>query len=220
VDNGVSRAGVANILSLCYNDAQFRNGGGYCNLVTRNASTGALTVNNSYINLATDIVRGYEYNLRYSNDIGTGKLSVEAMATNYTQQANKLFAADPLDDTNGTIGTPKWSGALDVKYTVKGWTVYYGMEWVGKTSSYEYLGEDAATSTYKFDTPNYFLHSVSLKYADSVGKWSVTGGVRNVADKNPPSISAGYYNRVGNAALYSGYDMLGRTFFMNFSKSF
>jgi iron complex outermembrane receptor protein len=220
VDNGVSRAGVANILSLCYNDAQFRNGGGYCNLVTRNASTGALTVNNSYINLATDIVRGYEYNLRYSNDIGTGKLSVEAMATNYTQQANKLFAADPLDDTNGTIGTPKWSGALDVKYTVKGWTVYYGMEWVGKTSSYEYLGEDAATSTYKFDTPNYFLHSVSLKYADSVGKWSVTGGVRNVADKNPPSISAGYYNRVGNAALYSGYDMLGRTFFMNVSKSF
>ncbi|RZJ09489.1 MAG: TonB-dependent receptor [Rubrivivax sp.] len=220
VDNGVSRIGTASILSLCYDDPAFRTGGGFCRLVTRDPANNALSVNNSYVNLATDMVRGYDYTLRYTNDVGIGKLRVEATATQYTQQANKLFADDPLDDVNNTVGSPKWSGALDVKYTVKGWTAYYGMEWVGKTSSYEYLEEDPATSTYKFNTPNYFLHSASLKYSDSVGKWSVTAGVRNIGDKNPPRISAGYYNRIGNAALYSGYDLLGRRVFMNFTKSF
>jgi len=105
------------------------------------------------------------------------------------------------------------------------------MEWVGKTSSYEYYQRrstsaaqaalyDPATSIYQMRTPNYFLHSLSMKYSDSVGKWSATVGVRNIADKTPPTISQGYANRVGNAPLYSGYDYLGRRFFMNVSKTF
>ncbi|HEY8876014.1 MAG TPA: TonB-dependent receptor [Roseateles sp.] len=220
VNDGVSRVGTGTILTKCYDDPQFRNGGSFCRLVTRDPGNGALTVNNSYVNLATDIVRGYDYNLRYTNDIGTGKLRVNVSATQYKSQASKLFADDPLDETNNTVGSPKWSGALDVNYTIKGWTVYYGMEYVGKTSSYEYLEEDPATSKYKFDTPNYFLHSLSLSYSDSVSKWKVTGGVRNLADKKPPMISAGYYNRIGNAPLYSGYDILGRRFFLNVSKTF
>ncbi|KAK6027493.1 TonB-dependent receptor [Ostertagia ostertagi] len=220
VDNGVSRAGVANILTLCYDDPKFRAGGGYCNLITRNATTNALTVNNSYINLSTDVVRGYDYNLRYTNDVGIGKLRVELQATEYHSQASKIFTTDPLTESNGRVSVPRWSGALDVKYTVKGWTAYYGTEWVGKTSSYAYYGEDPATSRYKMDTPNYFLHSMSLSYSDSVSKWKTTVGVRNIADKTPPSVSSGFTNRAGNAPLYSGYDYFGRRFFMNVSKSF
>lgn len=231
VDNGVSRAGASNILTLCYDDPAFKSGGSYCKLVTRNPGNNALTVNNSYINLSTDVVRGYDYNIRYTNDVGIGKLRVELSATEYHSQASRLFATDPLTESNGRVGVPRWSGALDVKYTVKGWTGYYGMEWVGKTSSYEYYQRAATTaataalynpdtSIYQMRTPSYFLHSMSLKYSDSVGKWSATVGVRNLADKTPPSISSGYANRVGNAALYSGYDYYGRRFFMNVSKAF
>ena len=50
--------------------------------------------------------------------------------------------------------------------------------------------------------------------SDSYG---VTLGVRNLFDKEPPQISSGAYNRVGNAPLYSGYDYLGRSFFINVS---
>jgi len=220
VDNGVSRIGTGSILTLCYDDPQFRSGGGFCRLVTRDPGSNALSVNNSYVNLATDIVRGYDYNLRYTTDVGIGQLRVNMQATQYRQQANKLFATDPLDDTNNTVGTPKWSGALDVNYKVKAWNFYYGMEWVGKTSSYSYLEEDPATSIYKFDTPDYFLHSVSVSYSDTANKWKATLGVRNVADAKPPAISSGFYNRVGNAPLYSGYDYLGRRVFMSLSKTF
>jgi len=50
--------------------------------------------------------------------------------------------------------------------------------------------------------------------------WTVTAGVRNLLNEDPPTISSGYYNRVGNAPLYSGYDYLGRTAFVNLTKSF
>ncbi|MBV8037503.1 TonB-dependent receptor, partial [Roseateles sp.] len=191
VDNGVSRVTTGSILTLCYDDPAFRKGGGFCNLITRDQNTGALTVNNSYINLATDVVRGYDYNLRYTNDVGIGKLRVNMSATEYHSQASKVFATDPLTQNNGRIGLPRWSGALDVNYAVKGWNVYYGMEWVGKTSSYEYYQRRNPTSTaynpdtsiYKLNTPDYFLHSVSLSYSDSVSKWKTTVGVRNLADK-------------------------------------
>jgi iron complex outermembrane receptor protein len=232
VDNGVSRAGVASILALCYDDPAFRTtGGGYCSLISRASGNNALTVNNSYINLSTDVVRGYDYNIRYTNDVGIGKLRVNLSATEYHSQAGKVFSTDALTESNGRVGVPRWSGALDVNYAAKGWTAYYGMEWVGKTSSYEYYQRqsttaatralyDPATSIYQMRTPNYFLHSLSLSYSDSVSKWKTTVGVRNINDKTPPSISSGYANRVGNAPLYSGYDYLGRRFFMNVSKSF
>lgn len=221
VDNGVSRAGTANILQRCYDSPGFRQAGGFCRLVdARNPTSNALTVNDSYVNLATDIARGFDYTAQYTNEIGSGKLKIDLTLTEYRSQAYKLFAEDALDDTNGNVGTPKWSGQLDVKYTFKNWSAFYSMEWVDKTSSYAYYEEDPATSRFKLNTPSYFLHSVSLTYSDSVNKWKATLGVRNLLDKKPPVISSGVYNRVGNAPLYSGYDYLGRRLFVDVSKTF
>ncbi|MCY7387216.1 MAG: hypothetical protein LH481_03995, partial [Burkholderiales bacterium] len=118
----------------------------------------------------------------------------------------------------GLLGAPKMTGTLTLQYKVKGWTGQYGVDWVGKTNSYDFYVENPATSTFKLDTPNYFLHSYSVQYAGD--KWSATLGVRNAEDKKPPSISQGVINRVGNAPLYSGYDYVGRTFFVNVNKSF
>jgi iron complex outermembrane recepter protein len=220
VNNGVARAGAANILNRCYNDVEFRSGGGFCRLVAaRNPSSQALTVNDSFVNLATDKVSGVDFTGRYTTDIGVGKLRVNMNVTRFNSQANQLFADDPIDEVNGTINSPKYSGTLDFNYTVKEWRFYYGLDWVGKMSSYEYLDEDPATSTFKLDVPNYYLQTVSVRY--KANKWEVTAGVRNIADVKPPTISAqSVYNRVGNAPLYSGYDYVGRTGFLTLSASF
>ena len=220
VDNGVSRAGALNILNLCYDDPEFRNGGGFCRLVNaRDPALFNLTVNDSYVNLATDVVKGRDYTARYTNDIGNGKLRVNVNITEFTSQANKLFSTDPLDETNGIVGSPKWSGTLDATYEVKGWRFYYGLNYIGKMDSYEYLGEDPATSTYKLNTPQYFTHTVSVGY--KADKWDITVGVRNLLDEKPPVISAqAGYNRVGNAPLYSGFDYVGRRLYLNASKTF
>jgi iron complex outermembrane recepter protein len=221
VDNGVASIGGASILNRCYDDPQFRSGGSFCRLVGARTSTNGLTITNGFINLSTDVVKGFDFTARYTNPIGAGRLRINTSITKYESQANKLFADDPIDEVNGTIANPSWSGAMDVNYAVKNWNFYYGLEWVGKTSSYEYRGEDPAISTYKLDTGNYFLHSASVRYADPVAKWSVTFGVRNIADIKPPVISAqAGLNRIGNAPLYSGYDYTGRRFFLSMSMSF
>jgi outer membrane receptor protein involved in Fe transport len=220
VDNGVARAGTLNILARCYDDPQFRAGGGFCRLVDpRNTTTNQLTVNDSFVNLATDRVKGIDYTARYTNNVGIGKLRLNLSITKFKSQASQLFSDDPIDEVNGTLTSPKYSGTLDVNYTVQDWRFYYGVDWVGSQSSYEYLGQDPATSTYKLSVPNYYLQTVAVSYKGS--KWDITAGVRNVANVKPPSISAqAGYNRVGNAPLYSGYDYVGRTMYMNLSKTF
>ncbi len=220
VDNGVSRIGGANILTRCYDDPQFRTGGGFCRLVqARNPSSQALTVKDGFVNLATDVVKGYDLNARYTNSLGPGKLRVNLSATMYKSQSNKLFPEDALDDVNGTLNNPKWSGSVDVNYEVKAWRFFYGIDWIGSMSSYQFLDEDPETSTYKLSVPAYLLQTAAVRY--KADKWEATVGVRNLADKKPPLISAqAGYNRVGNAPLYSGYDYVGRTFYVNVTKSF
>ncbi|MEI2428721.1 TonB-dependent receptor [Lysobacter yananisis] len=220
VENGVSRIGGAEILSRCYSDPQFRNGGSFCRLVDpRAAGNGALTVHDSYINLATDRVRGLDFTARYVRDIGPGTLRTTVQATHFLEQASKLFAEDELEDYNGNIGAPSWTATLDATYEWKNWKVRYGLEWVDSMQSYGYYELDRATSSYKMHTEDYYLSHLSVQH--KWDKWSVTGGVRNLFDAEPKKISdSDQYYRVGNGPLYSGYDYLGRSFFLNVQASF
>jgi outer membrane receptor protein involved in Fe transport len=68
------------------------------------------------------------------------------------------------------------------------------------------------------DTPSYTRHNLSMEY--KADKWAVIVGVRNIENKEPPPISQGFANRRGNAALYSGFDYVGRTWFVNGQYSF
>lgn len=213
VDNGVDRVGTGNILSLCYAQPNFSSP--YCRLVTRApaGSNRALSVNNSYVNVSTDVVKGYDITLRYVRNIWEGTFRGNLVYTHYSEQANKLFPDDPLESFNGVIGAPKNTSVMDLSYTWKKWRVRYGMEYIGKMSSYEFFEEDPATSTYKMDTPSYMRHNLSTEY--KADKWSVIVGVRNIEDKEPPPISQGFANRVANAPLYSGFDYVGRTWFVS-----
>ena len=217
VSNGVSRIGSA-ILGRCYDDPDFRAGGSYCKLVTREAGSNALSYLNSSINLATDLVRGIDYTARYTRNIGPGKFRANLSVTHFKEQSSKLFPDDPLDDTNGLFTAPRNTATLDLNYTYQAWTVRYGLDWVGKQSSYDYYEEDPKTSIFKLSVPDYYLHAMSVRYKGD--KWEAVAGVRNLTDKTPPNISSGVISRVGNAPLYSGYDYYGRMFFLNVNKSF
>ncbi len=220
VNDGVSRAGTSSILSRCYDSVGFKDAGGFCRLVNRAPGLNSLTVNDSYVNLATDVVKGYDFTARYATNVSDGKLRVNLNATRFDEQASKLFDTDSLVDVNGTVTNPKWTANLDVNFTSKDWTYYWGLDYIGVTDSYAYYGLAKTTSSYKFDTPAYFKHNVSVKYKDPVQKWEVVAGVRNLTNIKPPMISQGAYSRVGNAVLYSGYDYFGRTLFLNVNKSF
>lgn len=221
VENGVAQMGAGYILTQCYNGtpADFAANNGLCRLITRNANN-SLTVQNGYFNLSTDKVRGLDFTARYVRDIGPGEFRATALVSKFLEQSSKVFEADPLVDYNGLVNNPEMTASLDMSYKVRSWRFRYGAEWVDSMSSYEYYGEDPATSLYKLSVPSYLLHSASVQYSGD--KWSVTAGARNITDKTPPTVSngAGVWNTVGNSPLYSGYDYFGRAYFVNVTKSF
>lgn len=213
INNGVDQAGYSEILSRCYNDPDFRDGGGFCRFVTRDPVTAQLTVSDSYTNLATQISRGLEITQRYEQDLGPGSLLIDISWIRYYQQSQKLFADDELEKLNGTLEFPEYSANGYISYTWDDWRITYGIDWISSMDSYDYLMEAEGNSFYDFEVPSYFEHRISLRY--QAASWETTVGVRNLTNEVPPTISSGYYNRVGNAPLYSGYDYVGREAFIN-----
>ena len=220
VDGQIDRIGGAAILQRCYDDPQFRSGGGFCNLVAPRTSGGTLQVLDNFINIATQIAEGFDYTVRYNREIGTGELKVDLRATQYRVQDSKLFPEDPFDKNNGTLFSPEWVGDLDARYEWKEWTLRYGLTYVGAMDSYAFFEEDPKTSVFDLATGEYMTHNMSVKYK-SKNKWEVLVGVRNLTDEEPKKFSAGVTSlRQGDALLYSGYDFFGRTAFLTVSKTF
>lgn len=223
IDNGVTQAGAREILNRCYDDVNFRSGGGYCRLIDPRGDGNKLTVYDSYINLASETVRGVDWNARYDVTVGPGDLLVNLRVSQFLEQNNRLFADDAWEKLNGTIEYPEWSGQIDLDYRVGVWTARWSTEWIGEMDSYEYIFEDKEANQentgYDFDVPNYFVHDLSVQY-ENESNWVITTGIRNVGDKTPPIISTGYYNRVGSSPLYSAYDYVGRQYFLNVKYAF
>ncbi|RPD86429.1 TonB-dependent receptor [Luteimonas sp. 100069] len=222
VDNGVARLSGQNVMNLCYDSqpADFNSDAGQCSLVTRGVNN-TMSVTSGYVNISESLVRGWDFTARFVREIGPGSFRTTARLSNYLTQAGRTFPTDPLRNTTGTVAQPQYAGDVDFSYSVQKWLVRYGLEWVGSTNDYDYYETYFDTDyrpLYLLETGNYFLSNLSVQYRGD--DWSATVGARNLADKEPPMISAGWGNRIGNAPLYSGYDYLGRTFFFNLSKSF
>ena len=208
VDNGISQLTSATIQSQCYDSVEFR-ANAICSLLTRSTTAPyQLQVTTGYVNISTSALRGIDYTARFTADVGPGSLRLGAQVTQFLERYNQTLPTDPQVELTGLLAFPKFTGVFDGAYTIGDVTLRYGVEWVGKTDSSEYLGADA---TYDFRAPDYWLHSASVNFRTK--KLDFSFGVRNLLDTDPPFISSGGYNRVGNALLYSGYDFSGRTFF-------
>jgi iron complex outermembrane recepter protein len=230
VDNGVSSLGGATILGRCYGAVEFDPNDGFCRFVTRDANN-VLTVTSGFINLSTDVVKGFEFTGRLSSEILGGRFTLNANVTKYTEQSDRLFAEEFLLDSNGTLNTPDWVGTFDATYRSGPVTVRYGLSWVDSSSGTLELNATSRITGLVNQTtlqnlrdsvinevPDYFLHSLSAQF-NIAEKYELTVGVRNMFDKEPPRVTSNV-TTVGNAPLYSGYDFVGRTFFVNTSFKF
>ena len=225
VDNGVSSLGGGTILSRCYSDPNFDPTAGFCRFVQRDVNN-ALTVTSGFVNLSTDVVKGFEFTGRASTDLLGGRLTFNANVTKYTEQSDRLFADEILLDSNGTLNVPDWVGSFDATYRTGPLNLRYGLTWSKgsrgtaefnstsrQTGVVDQANVTALNESYILEVPDYFLHSLSAQLNVSE-KFEFTFGVRNLLDKDPPKVTS-FYTVIGNAPLYSGYDYTGRQFFVN-----
>ncbi|MDP3403610.1 MAG: TonB-dependent receptor, partial [Brevundimonas sp.] len=224
IDNGVSQVGSAFILNQCYTSsaADFAARSGYCAFVERAPVTNSLTVTNGYVNIATNVVEGIDYNLRYRNSFGPGDFLVNLNVTQYLERYNQLFPTDPTFTSVGRLGTPEFSASLNVQYSWDQWTVFWGTEWIDATTEEDDYFRRNGSSLKSFgidsDLEEYYLHSASVRWGND--DLSLVMGVRNVFDVDPPTGTGYWVGGIGNSPTYSGYDHFGRTLFINVAKSF
>ncbi|WP_082539658.1 MULTISPECIES: TonB-dependent siderophore receptor [unclassified Caulobacter] len=222
VKNEVTQLGAQTIVNQCYKSLSFPKDR-LCGLFTRNAGSHLITtVTNNYINIAEQINRGIDLTVQYGVDLPWDiRMTTELQSTWQLKDTEAKFA-DNVVDLNGFVGDPDWSGQLNLSFRKGDWTGFWGVDMVGKASDAETEVDTNPTGTlfYKIHTEFTAYHNVSLR--KQFEGWSITGGVSNLFDEQPPAVTLaqGKYNTVGTSVLSSQYDYLGRRAFLNIKAHF
>ncbi|WP_310467250.1 TonB-dependent receptor [Sphingomonas sp.] len=226
------------ILNLCYGADDFPDNV-YCQFIgpregPDGVRPGALTtLDNPFLNVSRQTTKGIDFNARYATPLFGGRFQTQLQATRMLEQGLEIFDGAGLFDYNGTLGYPgfgsgpKWTGSLDTRFITGPLTFRWGVEYVGPASA-DKLVEDTFIGGQlvetDLDAEKYFEHGISVQY-----KWrnvgQITLGISNLFNEKPPTISdsldtAGQYFRIGNSFGGGPYDYIGRSVFLNITKTF
>jgi outer membrane receptor protein involved in Fe transport len=248
VKDEVSTLGLT-ILNLCYNeDPGTFPGGNYCPYINGRNPLGTaypgtiISFQNPYLNLSQQVASGIDFNARFATPLfGNFRLIAQGQATRMLHQQLEVFQGSGLFEYNGTLGYPgfgsgpKWTANLDTRIETGPWTFRWGVEYIGRSSAEGLVtqglyppngGTGVPGQPYTEDlvAEAYWEHGVSVRYQmRNFGQ--ITVGVKNLFDEKPPTISdsqdpAGQYFRIANYFGGGPYDYLGRSVFVNITKTF
>ena len=237
VKDEVDQVGGARIISLCYESDfgfAFGNTDPLCSLFDRSGvGQGIDNVRDSFINIASQRNRGYDFAARYSVDSGVGNLTFDLTAARQIEDFQALFE-DTAEDFNGQVGDPQWVGESRITLERDKWSFFWGATYIGTSSSedeFDQRNEFGQTFVtvrgvdYKAElgTNAVWYHAFSTQYDFDSGLIA-RFGVANAFDKRPPQLSlpqtGGEFSLAGNALIASQYDPLGRRFFLNLTMTF
>lgn len=231
INDQVTQLGPQNILAGCYSGAVFPNG--FCDLFVRNPGVGAgafniATVTDNYINVSQQATHGIDITLRYEHEFNFGDLSIDLSATHTMEDVILIFGPGVssgfnTNDFGGTIGDPEWVGDATIQLRRGDFTYSWFVDYIGATDNevlfpaeVDYFGRDARIIN---STDDWLSHDFSVRWRGD--KATITGGVLNAFDAQPPVISDGAGQRLQNFALAATqYDLRGRTFFLRLGYEF
>jgi iron complex outermembrane receptor protein len=221
VNDEVAKLGAGNIVVSCYNSETFPTDP-LCSQFTRQAGTNLIqTVKDNYLNVASQLNRGIDLTVDYGYEFDFGKLNINLQSTWQLEDKVELFAGNSVD-TNGDVGEPDWSGAMNIRFDRGDWTGFWSIDAIGKGSEAEDIGDTNAAKTiaYKVHTEFTAYHSLSLR--KKMDQLSVLVGVANLFAENPPAVTQGLgqFSNQGKSVLASQYDYFGRRAFVNITKRF
>ena len=197
----------------------------------------------SFINRDLERTRGFDYNMRYSQQVSVfdQPLRIDVFLTTHRLlERYSLFlesSEDPVEiDRHSDWWYPRWRHSLAFAFQMYDWRAVWSTRIIGPQGIDPGLEDDWADAfDVNFsdtclgppddllcrdveDAPRYYEHSFSLNYSGV--RMYVGLGISNVLDTEPPLVNGSYVTTLSNHPLGTGYDMLGRTFFLNFSYAF
>jgi iron complex outermembrane receptor protein len=190
------------------------------------------SVDASFVNIGLETSQGIDLNTRLGFDIGGWDATWTNAVTFQTERDEQIFAEDPIDDLVDDFGVPdtRWSSVVSVARD--NWEFVWALRYISDTHTSTVASIDAECDSFDDSTEiagttptapvctadEGWYNDLAATY--SADRWSVSAGVNNVADEQPPIVdmSAGS-NRLGRVTS-SGYDQFGRTFFVTATYGF
>ncbi|PHY21534.1 TonB-dependent receptor [Caulobacter sp. BP25] len=214
VHDAIASQSATQILSLCA-----QRGGVFCNLVTRDPSTGAITnLLQGVQNLAEVKTSGVDSTLRYefSTDLGrfAAVLDTSYLESFKTTSPNPAGGAAIVDERAGKGDQPRstyphWKGQASFSWTGGAWNALWRGRYIGSTTDVANAVKDAKTKAI-------FYNDLEGGYQFDKRDASISIGVSNIFDKAPP---ASYANAPINYDIYT-YDARGRFGYVRVSAKF
>jgi iron complex outermembrane receptor protein len=217
----------------CYNSADFPTDQ-LCTLFTRDPDTQIIdTIQDNYINIAKQKNYGLDLTVRYGRDLPWDvRMTADLQATWQFKDSKQIF--ETITDLNGFVGDPDFTAIASLAFQKDDWTVFWGVDMVGKASDAEEDSDGAPRSpqtssdglhNYKTFTEFTAYHSLAVRktFGEDL---EVLAGVANVFDEAPPAVSRDAQPGVfgggqkGVSFLGSQYDFIGRRFHMSVTKRF
>lgn len=235
IEDEVGTLEAGQIVSGCYS-SNFFPSDPLCDLFQRRGpespinDQGVDDVRASFININSQKNEGIDLSAVWSMTLAKiGTLTLETQHTYQLTQERGLFEGTN-EDLNGLLGEPEWVGRLNATLARGSWDFFWGMNFVGSTSSER--ENNGNTSTYRDETVRVVLktddviyHNMSVGYALKNGLRAVVG-MSNVLDEAPPQITTestdadNFVTTVGNSAFETQYDWYGRRYFVNLTMEF
>ena len=187
-------------------------------------------------------VSGIDINLNYdqSFNIGTQAASFGAdLVMTHTEEASETYADDlgneDYEDDAGQWGYPDWKAQLGLRANINDFRLTWVINYIGAVEEdpdsidpFSDVLDSQGTGSYADNClgppddvlcrdvgfgDDFWLHSASIYYYGD--NWTVGAGIRNVFDQAPPMVDGSEVYSINNLPMGYGYDLRGRTFFIN-----
>lgn len=208
----------ATAVNKCFNldgsNPSYSNTDVYCQLITRDSNTGAITdISTPYLNLGGYKTSGIDIQFEWrapldAVGLGEGQISLQSVVNYLDSYKIQTLPGTPSAEYAGTIGVPplpKWKALSTLTY--RRGPAELGLRWV-------HVGAmDDVTVVTRPGSPSPGVKAYNT--FDLIGRWDLNetvqlrAGVTNIADKKP--LVVGGVLGTTNGALY---DVVGRAYYM------
>ncbi len=244
VENTVIEPSTGFIIGDCLYDEAGTGASVFCDRISRDFSDPTdpriQLMDLGFINRDLERARGIDYNLQFRDVIDLGvpiNLSINLTANRNLERSLTFTNPDGTVDYEsyqGEWGFSEWRGIGQVRLGWDRWSFNWQTRYLGAVAQDPEGVDEFSEATTLSDTclgppddelcrdlgetGSYMVHNMSLFYrADN---WLLGAGIRNVEDKAPPLADPSEVLGVKARPIGSGYDVFGRTFFMNASYNF
>ena len=202
-------------------------------------------IDQGFINRDNEAARGVDLNVTFDTTFTAFErpidLSIDFRANRQLERST-LFVdengSQVEEQFKGEFGFPDWKFRNGVRFDMDKWRLTWETNYIGSVEQDalgidafgNILGDPALSDTCLGPAlgdvncrdigfaDDYFLHHMSLYYYGDV--WTFGGGVRNLFDEEPPFVDGTEILAINNTPIGYGYDLRGRTFFLNVGASF